>query len=426
MWGCSRTGAGVIFALAVSACGSDEKSTRAAATGGSAGTDGGAGSGGSGGSAGEPAAPTFEKFELTSEFHSEGASYGDFDGDGIGDVVAGPFVYRGPDFKATIQIYPPVFFDRIGYSDNFFAFPRDLDGNGTLDVLFVNFPGKDAYWYENPKQVGAAWVRHSVLDEVSTESPRFTDLTGDGVPELVCANGGKLGWAEPGADPAQPWPFHPASEFKDYKPFTHGLGVGDIDGDGRKEILEAPGFWTPPASLIGDPVWSFEAHQFGGGGADMFATDVDGDGDADVIASLAAHGYGISWFEQVKGASGREFVEHPIAAKDPANPGDLEVIHEPHALALADVNGDGLLDIVTGERFWGHYDGWPSELASPAKLYWFELRRDAGGTRYIPHLIDDASGVGTQVVAGDVNADGRIDVVLSNKKGAFVFLQRAP
>jgi hypothetical protein len=148
----------------------------------------------------------------------------------------------------------------------------------------------------------------------------------------------------------------------------------------------------------------------------MVAEDVDGDGDRDIVTTLAAHGYGLSWFENDGGA----FVEHNIVPVTEPQTG--VVMHEPHALAMADVNGDGRLDIVTGERHWAHPPP-GGDFAAPARLYWFEAGGSAGAVTFTPHLVDDQSGVGTQVVAGDVNDDGLVDVVLANKKGAFVFLQ---
>lgn len=395
-----------VLSLALTGCGGDERAR---------------GAGGAGGSAGAAAEVSFERFVLSNEFLAEGASFGDFDGDGENDVVAGPYVYLGPDFGKSVETYAPKSFDPKGYSDNFFAFPRDLDADGWLDVLFVGFPGQAAYWHRNPGASGGAWDRHVALPAVDTEAPVYLDLTGDGTPELVCATGGKLGWAEPNAsDPTSVWSFRPATGPEGFVPFTHGLGVGDVDGDGRADLMEHRGVWRQPASLGGDPVWPFASHEFGSGGAQMYATDVDGDGDSDVVTSLAAHGHGLAWFEQTDTGG---FVAHEIASPDPKLPGAGVVLHEPHALALADVNGDGLPDIVAGERFWGHADGWSGDLAEPASLYWFELQRTSSGAHYLPHLIDAASGVGTQVVSGDVDGDGRVDVVVANKKGAFVFLQ---
>jgi hypothetical protein len=231
---------------------------------------------------------------------------------------------------------------------------------------------------------------------------------------------GRYGYAGPGADPREPWTFHPISPLGPYSHFTHGMGVGDVDGDGRPDLIEASGVWTAPASLDGDPLWEKSSHALGQpGGAQMIAHDVDGDGDADIVTTLASHGYGLSWFENDAGA----FVEHNIVPATPPSETGV-VMHEPHALALADVNGDGLLDIVTGERHWAHAPE-NGDFAAPGRLYWFEAARTSGGVTFTPHLVDDQSGVGTQVVAADVNGDELTDIVLANKKGSFVFLQLA-
>ena len=155
----------------------------------------------------------------------------------------------------------------------------------------------------------------------------------------------------------------------------------------------------------------------------MLFRSVDDDGDADVISSLDAHGYGLAWFRNSAESGVEGFALQLIAGATPSAGSTDVLLHEPHALDLADMNGDGVLDIVTGERFWGHYPGGSASLDDPALLYWFELRRTSGGAEYVAHQIDDDSGVGTQVTTGDVNDDGLTDVVISNKKGTFVFRQ---
>src|SRR5262245_34361121 len=98
---------------------------------------------------------------------------------------------------------------------------------------------------------------------------------------------------------------------------------------------------------------------------------------------------------------------------------------EQHALYRVDMDGDGLKDIVTGKRWWSHGpDGGPGSR-DPGVLYWWKLKREGGKASFVPNLIDDDSGVGVFVVAGDVNGDGAPDVVVGNKKGTFVHLQRA-
>ena len=94
-----------------------------------------------------------------------------------------------------------------------------------------------------------------------------------------------------------------------------------------------------------------------------------------------------------------------------------------HAVALADIDNDGLKDIVTGKRYWAHGPtGDPEPMAAPV-LYWFKLTRENGKVQYTPHLIDDDSGVGTQVTVADVSEDGKPDVLIGNKRGQFVFIQ---
>ena len=291
------------------------------------------------------------------------------------------------------------------------------------DILRVGFPGADASLFLNPGRGGEHWPHHVVVNVVDTESPAFTDLTGDGSPELVFAAQGRLVWAGPAAtDPTAPWNLHALTPPSGFQAFTHGLGVGDVDNDRRPDVLEASGWWRQPASLQGDPIWERQLQTFGSGGAQMVVGDVDGDADGDVVASLEAHGYGLAWFEQSLSTStpATDFVEHVIVP--PLSDAGGIALHEPHALAVVDIDKDGDPDIVTGERFWGHVPAGAPEFAAPAHLYWFELVRAAGTVTFVPHLIDDASGVGTQITVGDVTSDGLDDILIANKKGAFLFI----
>jgi len=372
----------------------------------------------------------FEKKRLTDAFHCEGASAADFNRDGTMDVVAGPYWYEGPDFGVRHEYSPVKTFDPAhGYSDNFFAFTYDFDGDGWSDILIIGFPGTTAAWYENPRGAGNGhWPRHLIVEGgLDNESPTFTDLTGDGKPELVYHTRGRLGYAAPEpADPRKPWTFHPLSTRGERAQFTHGLGVGDVNGDRRADVIEHDGWWEQPASLDGEPVWEHHATDFGPGGAQMYAYDVDGDGLNDVIASLQAHGWGLAWFKQARAGEEVKFDKQLIMSGPDEKTGHGVVFSQLHAVELADVNGDGLMDVITGKRFWAHGTDKDPEPNAPAVLYWFELVRDRDGSppRFVPHQIDDDSGVGTQVVARDVNGDGRVDVIVGNKKGTFVFTQR--
>jgi len=390
------------------------------------------------------ASHTFKKVRLTDQFWAEGASFGDFNNDKKIDIVSGPFWYEGPDFKKRHEYAPatasfkkkrtdgteetiPGFEGALGtnnaYSDCFLMFTYDFNKDGWTDILSYGFPGKEAVWYENPKGKEEHWQRHVILDVLDNESPGFADINADGKPEIICCSKGYIGYAT--ADwkhPEAPWTFHPITPKGQWQRFTHGLGIGDVNGDGRMDFLEKDGWWEQPKSLANDPVWTRHPFDFGTGGAQMVVYDVNGDGLNDVITSLAAHMYGLAWFEQVRENGQITFRKHLILNADPTPNRYGVQFSQGHSLALTDIDRDGLKDIVTGKRFWAHGPAGDADPNAPAVLYWFKLVRPAKGeAEFIPHLIDDDSGIGTQVMTGFVSSKKYPDVIVGNKKGVFVF-----
>lgn len=377
--------------------------------------------------------------QLDGRFYAEGATVGDIDGDGQLDVICGPYWYAGPDFQDRYAIYPAQEFDPHGYSDNFFCYTDDFNGDGLTDILVIGFPGAAAFWYQNPghdqvRSDKAVWAKHLALDIVDNESPTYADLTGDGQREIICSRGGYFGFAQPDReDPTAAWQFTPISDQSAGGRFTHGLGIGDVDGDGRLDLLEKSGWWQQPESLAGNRQWQKHPFEFSGpGGAQMLVMDVDGDGRNDVITSLEAHGYGITWYRQLRQGDRIGFEPHVIVGRQPADSPFGVVFTQPHALTLADIDGDGLLDLVAGKRWWAHGPRGDVEPNAAAELYWFQLQRRPAGQDgppavFVPRRIDDRSGVGTDVQVHDLDGDGLLDIVTGSKLGCFVHRQtRSP
>ena len=370
--------------------------------------------------------PAWTTTRLTDAFTAEGAAAADFDADGRVDLAVGPYLYRGPDWTTRTEYKPPASYSPLGYSEEFLTFAADLTGDGRPDIVSVGWPGKETYWFENPGpdrdyRSEGHWPRHILAPVVDNESPGLADLTGDGFPELIGQSEGAYGYFRAGDDVRAPWRFHPVSPADpDRGRYTHGLGAGDIDGDGRTDLLTKDGWYRQPADLSDDPVWEEYAVPFAEKAAQILAFDVDGDGDADVVTARQAHGYGLDWWENQLGeAADPGFVRHEIMGDADSNAAPV-LFSQLHALAAADVNGDGLTDVVTGKRFFAHGpDGDADPLGAPA-LYWWELTRGPGGPSFVPHRIDDASGVGCGIHCGDVTGDGKPDVVVGNKRGAFV------
>jgi hypothetical protein len=372
-------------------------------------------------------APTYKKVRLTDKFYCEGAYFADFNKDGKPDVVSGPFWYEGPDFQKKHEIREPKVYDPHSYADNFLTYTGDFNGDGWADVFYVPWPGADGFWYENPAGKEGHWKQHFALKDVGNESPVWGDINGDGRPELIYNTTGYMGYAtyEP-AKPAEPWVFHPITPKGNYQKYTHGIGLGDINGDARMDIVESDGWWEHPADATSDKPWTKHPYRFAEAGAQMLVYDVDGDGLADVITTWHCHRYGLVWHQQMRGPAGEIFFkERVILAPKPDLKSDALRISQLHAFDLVDMNGDGLKDVLTGKRFWAHGPKGDDEPSAPAVLYWFELRRDKQqGVQFIPHKIDDDSGVGTQVAATDLNGDRLPDAIVGNKKGSFLFLSQ--
>jgi hypothetical protein len=400
---------------------------------------------------------SWKKTVLDTKFRSEGVAVADVNKDGKIDVLNGEYWYEAPDWKPhEMQPYMDHKDGLRNYSRSFACWCDDFNGDGYPDLIVIDFPGKPCYWMENPKGKADGpdgkplhWTRHTIWDSACNETPLYTDLLGNGKRVLIMgfqpkgkSTEGQMAYFAPGKDPTQLWEMHPLSEpstppeMKDGKPvpntgkeipgtrnFSHGLGVGDVNGDGRLDVLTTGAttggvgaWWEQPSNPDGKTPWKYHPLQVPDACADLFAYDMDGDGKADVLGT-SAHRFGIWWHKQrPAGKDG-----HPSFQKMEIFP---KLVSESHAAHFKDIDGDGRPDLITGKRWWSHGMAEPGS-DGPAIIYWLKNTKGADGiAQFTPMTIDDDSGIGTQFEVADINGDGLLDVISSNKKGVRVIVQQ--
>ena len=356
----------------------------------------------------------FKKTTLTPEFISEGVAVADVNNDGVMDIIAGAKWFEGPDWiPHDIYQESAIFSVDSGYSNSMLNFAVDVNQDGWMDYIRVDFPGKEIWWYENPQNQQGYWKQHVISEIQSNESPAFVDIDGDGRPDILCGdpNTNEMVWFRcPSEEGDTEWVRYVISEegVPGTEIFSHGLGFGDINGDGRGDVIIKDGWWEGPADPT-QPQWTFHEADLGENCAQMYVMDVNDDGYPDVVSS-SAHGFGIWWHEQGRDSEGNvTWQTHEITNDFSQN----------HALSLVDINGDGNLDLLSGMRYFAHFGNDPGELNDPV-IFWLEFVPGETPT-WIPYIIDNDSGAGLNNEVVDVNDDGLLDIVVANKKGVFYF-----
>ena len=351
-------------------------------------------------------------------FRGEACDVGDFNGDGKLDIVAGPYVYLAPEFKSLEirKLEGTVDEQGKGYCHDFMNLPLDVDGDGRLDVVSCFWHEKKCSWFRNPGVKGRLWEEKLIEQNGNFECGDLWDIDGDGRALEILPHVQRTVWYERGklADGTPGMVAHLVSE----KPITFGGGVGDVNGDGRPDILrpgawyEAPadprkGSWKEHPLALGDKDEKKVDHT-----AQIVVYDVNGDGRNDILAS-SAHKYGIWWYEQTGDRVVPQWKRHLID----------DSWTQAHSITLVDMNGDGVKDFVTGKRFMAHNGHDPEEF-SPLGVYWYELTR--GTTpKWTKHVICSNEGIGAalNIPVVDLDGDGDLDVVVTGKFGGPVWFE---
>ncbi|CCG98351.1 FG-GAP repeat protein [Fibrella aestuarina BUZ 2] len=357
----------------------------------------------------------FKKTTLSREFMSEGVAVADLNKDGKLDIIAGTYWFEAPNWTRRELIPSRTYDPRQGYSDSFLNLGMDVNLDGWDDVVIIDFPGRPAFWLENNKNKPGAWTKRMLVDSmgIANESPGFIDIDGDGRLDILCGDRAKkqIVWLKAPTKPGETeWQRFALSRenVPGTEIFSHGIGYGDINKDGLSDVVVREGWFEGTTDKKGGN-WVFHPANVGEPCSHMQILDVNGDGKNDVV-SASAHALGVWWHEQITDEAGKlNFRTHLMS----------NTTSQTHSSIMADLNGDGRKDYVTGKRFLAHNGRDPGDADAPI-LLWFEFT-PGKAPYYKEHVIDTDSGAGLNIVAQDMNGDGKTDLVVANKNGVFLF-----
>ncbi len=359
----------------------------------------------------EPGRARFARKKI-SDRPFEAASACDVDGDGHKDIVSGDYWYAGPDFAKDYQFR--TLEAKSGYHDSFHDYPMDVNGDGRVDVVSGGYFSKTLVWRENPVKAREAgeWTRHEIDQPGNIETSRFWDVDGDGHVEIVPNAGGNVVFYRLIRDASGKGTGKFDKHVAKIGGCGHGLGFGDINGDGRGDFVIPNGWLEAPANPLDGEWKTHEGFNLPHASVPILVHDVNQDGLADIIYGNG-HGYGLFWFQQqVDGDGNRTWTPHTIDDRSA----------QYHDMLLADIDGDRRVELVTGKRYYAHNGNDPGG-EDPVFVRYFDI--DKTGV-FTPHTIDygnpkEASGVGIYFWVEDLTGDGRPDIVAPGKEGLYLF-----
>ncbi len=371
--------------------------------------------------------PKWKQHTINGRSEFEAAAVFDVDGDGKLDIVCGDTWYQGPDWKPhhirDVQ--------RVGtYYNDFATFPLDVNGDGQTDYITASYFGKSVGWVENPGKGGSPWAYHEVDVPGPIEAAVMVDLTGDGIPDFLPNSVNVVAWYEV-AKKADGKGFDIKKHDFGTQAAGHGVGSGDVNGDGRVDLLTPKGWFEAPADPSHE-TWTWHPDwNLGATGIQILARDVDGDGLPDLVYGMG-HDYGLLWMKQGKSASGERTWTKGVIDNTVASV---------HTLLWADLDGDGKPhELISGKRVyaheiepgatdgsliaWYHFDpqakNWVKHVifqGEPAK----DAPQKADQRLALKDFPPGTAGTGLQVTAIDIDGDGDLDLVCPGKSGLYLF-----
>ncbi len=345
----------------------------------------------------------FKLHIINAESRFEAAGVLDVNRDGKLDIFCGGSWYEAPSWK---KHFVREVKEEGDYYYDFANLPMDVDGDGWTDIANAAWHNKMVFWLRNPGANDGPWIEIDVDTPGNMETAMAVDINGDGQTDILPNIMSQAAWYEYKADKTTPngatWQKHPLPQ----NAAGHGLGAGDVNNDGRCDVV-TPNGWLEQGS---DGTWTWRPEfELGYASIPILVADVDGDKDSDIVWGLA-HNYGVFWMEQTSSDSGqRQWTKHKID----------DSWSQPHFLLLADLNNDGRNELVTGKRYHAHNGHDPGGEDSLCVYYYTFDRSSRTWTRHLLHE-GGRVGFGINTVAVDMDNDDDIDIVCPSKSGLYL------
>jgi HEAT repeat protein len=338
---------------------------------------------------------------INADSRFEAATAFDVNRNGKLDIVCGGYWYEAPHWK---KHFLREIKEEGGYHYDFANLAMDVDGDGWIDTVGAAWHNRMLYWVRNPGKAGGPWEVFEIDTPGNMETALAYDINGDGQLDILPNIMTEAAWYEFRRDPTAPqgvrWHKHPLPK----EAAGHGIGAGDVNGDGRMDIVTPRG-WLEQT----DDGWRWHPEfNLGHASIPILVHDVDGDGRADLIWGLG-HNYGLFWLEQTVEDGRRAWKRHLID----------DSWSQPHFMLLADLNNDGRLELVTGKRYYAHNGNDPG-ANDPQCIYSYSF--DVSTRKWTRRLIHEGGrvGFGINTVAVDIDGDGDLDLIAPGKSGLYL------